>query len=304
MRYLDPKNDFAFYRVFGEHKHLCISLLNAMLPLEKGRQVVDVEYQTGELLPRFDGVRNSILDVRCEDNEGWQFIVEIQMYWTTSFRLRARLDDSQAYVTQFGKEMKRRDPCRLAEPVYALNFVNDVFAPDKTEYYHHYAMVNAADTEQRIDGLTLVFIELPKFKPDNHAVRKLRDLWLLYLTEIGPWMECAPTALLGCPETNEAVQLLGEHLYTRRELDTYDRYLDMIACEQALVADAHAKGFAEGFAEVRAASLAAAGRAECKAARANAIALAMLKAGFPQETVAEYSDLAVGEVIGLAKGIK
>ena len=31
-RYLDPKNDLTFKRVFGEHKHLCISLINSMLP--------------------------------------------------------------------------------------------------------------------------------------------------------------------------------------------------------------------------------------------------------------------------------
>ena len=48
-QYLDPKNDLTFKRVFGEHKHLCISLINSMLPLE--RPVVGIEYQTGELIP-------------------------------------------------------------------------------------------------------------------------------------------------------------------------------------------------------------------------------------------------------------
>jgi hypothetical protein len=33
--FLDPKNDLTFKRVFGEHKHLCISLLNSMLPFKK-----------------------------------------------------------------------------------------------------------------------------------------------------------------------------------------------------------------------------------------------------------------------------
>lgn len=32
---LDPGNDLTFKRVFGEHKHLCISLLNSMLPLDR-----------------------------------------------------------------------------------------------------------------------------------------------------------------------------------------------------------------------------------------------------------------------------
>lgn len=34
MRYLDPKNDLVFKRIFGEHPHLLMSLLNELLPLE------------------------------------------------------------------------------------------------------------------------------------------------------------------------------------------------------------------------------------------------------------------------------
>jgi hypothetical protein len=34
-RSLDPKNDLTFKRVFGEHKHLYIPLVNHMLPDEK-----------------------------------------------------------------------------------------------------------------------------------------------------------------------------------------------------------------------------------------------------------------------------
>ena len=32
MRYLDPKADLTFKKVFGEHPDLVISLLNALLP--------------------------------------------------------------------------------------------------------------------------------------------------------------------------------------------------------------------------------------------------------------------------------
>jgi hypothetical protein len=62
--YLDPKNNLTFKRVFGEHKHLCMSLLYSMLPLE--RPIVAMEYQTGELIPVLaDMLRNSVVDVRC-----------------------------------------------------------------------------------------------------------------------------------------------------------------------------------------------------------------------------------------------
>jgi hypothetical protein len=33
MKYLDPKNDLTFKKIFGQHPHLLKSFLNAMLPL-------------------------------------------------------------------------------------------------------------------------------------------------------------------------------------------------------------------------------------------------------------------------------
>jgi hypothetical protein len=36
-RYLDPKNDFTFKRVFGEHPRLLVSFLNAVMPLASGQ---------------------------------------------------------------------------------------------------------------------------------------------------------------------------------------------------------------------------------------------------------------------------
>ena len=37
-KYLDPKADVTFKKVFGEHKNLVISLLNALLPLDPGKR--------------------------------------------------------------------------------------------------------------------------------------------------------------------------------------------------------------------------------------------------------------------------
>jgi predicted transposase/invertase (TIGR01784 family) len=77
MRYLDPKNDLTFKRIFGEHPHLLKSFLNAVLPLP---QPIDtIEYLPAELVPEIPVFKNSIVDVRCVDKHGRQFIVEMQM---------------------------------------------------------------------------------------------------------------------------------------------------------------------------------------------------------------------------------
>ena len=78
-KYLDPKADVTFKKVFGEHKNLVISLLNALLPLDEGKQVESIEYLPAELVPRTPTNKNTIVDVRCEETGGRKFIVEMPM---------------------------------------------------------------------------------------------------------------------------------------------------------------------------------------------------------------------------------
>jgi predicted transposase/invertase (TIGR01784 family) len=201
--YLDPKNDLTFKRIFGEHKHLCMSLLNSMLPLNK--PIVNIEYQTGELLPEAEILRLSVVDVRCTDAEGRHFLVEMQMYWSESFKSRVLLNASKAYVMQ----LDRAEKYRLLQPVYSLNFLNDTFekSPEmRDEYYHHYKIVNIKNSEKQIKGLEFVFIELPKFKPQNRAEKRLHELWLRFLTEINETTGEAPKELLENNDTHEAVK--------------------------------------------------------------------------------------------------
>ena len=79
----------TFKKVFGEHKNLVISLLNALLPLDEGKQVESIEYLPSELVPRTPTSKNTIVDVRCEETGGRKFIVEMQLNWTTAFKERA-----------------------------------------------------------------------------------------------------------------------------------------------------------------------------------------------------------------------
>ena len=69
-KYLDPKADLTFKKVFGEHEDLVMSLLNALLPLDEGKQIEHVEYLTPEMVPENPGKKNSIVDVRCRETGG------------------------------------------------------------------------------------------------------------------------------------------------------------------------------------------------------------------------------------------
>ncbi|MGF1534816.1 MAG: Rpn family recombination-promoting nuclease/putative transposase, partial [Bernardetiaceae bacterium] len=154
MRYLDPKNDLTFKRIFGENPDLLMSLLNALLPLEEDQVIESLTYLSPEQVPDIPGLKNSIVDVRCTDNYGRQFIVEMQMLWTSSFKARILFNASKAYVRQMG----RGKGYSSLQPVYALCLLNDVFLPEITDFYHRYDIVNIAHTEERLEGLSFVFV--------------------------------------------------------------------------------------------------------------------------------------------------
>ncbi|MDR0692133.1 MAG: Rpn family recombination-promoting nuclease/putative transposase [Prevotellaceae bacterium] len=239
--YLDPKNDLIFKRIFGEHKHLCISLLNSMLPLEPAHQIVELEYLPPELTPELPVLKNSLVDVRCIDKRGRQFLVEMQMHWTETFKSRVLFNASKAYI----KQLKPREQYKFLPPVYALSFVNEIFDRSSAEYYHHYKIVNIADTQQRIEGLEFVFIELPKYTPGNRAEKKLYDLWLMFLTQPNESNE-APAALLEEELTREALQYLERWSYSAEDLEIYDRCWDAVRTQQMYVIDAFDEGEAIG----------------------------------------------------------
>ena len=155
MKYLDPKADLTFKKVFGEHQDLVISFLNALLPFEKEEEEIrSVEYLSPELVPLNPLKKDSIVDVRCKDTLGRQFIVEMQMMWTPEYKQRVLFNASKAYVSQLGKSRHYE----FLQPVYSLNLVNDVFC-DGDEYYHDYRIVEVAETKEVIEGLRFIFCQ-------------------------------------------------------------------------------------------------------------------------------------------------
>ncbi|MCI5580947.1 MAG: Rpn family recombination-promoting nuclease/putative transposase [Phocaeicola plebeius] len=249
-RYLDPKADLTFKKVFGEHPDLVISLLNALLPFKtQEEEIQSVEYLTPEMVPDNPLRKNSIVDVRCKDLRGRQFIVEMQMVWSPEFMQRVMFNSAKAYVRQLDKQ----EDYHLLEPVYSLNLVNDVFLNDVPEYYHYYRMVHEKHTEKVIDGLHLVFVELPKFTPHTMKEKKMHVLWLRYLTEIDGYMETVPQELLDNPEISKAMEVVEESAFSPEQLLGYDKFWDIIRTETTLynsgVRQGQAKGLEQGLEE-------------------------------------------------------
>ena len=230
-KYLDPKADLTFKKIFGEHKNLVISLLNALLPLQEDEYVESIEYWPTEKIPQRTQVeKDSIVDVCCRDNKRREFIVEMQMTWTEAFKKRVLLNASKAYIAQ----SEVGEKYSLLQPVYALNFVNAPMNIDTDGYYHHYQLVHQVNSDEVIDGLQLVFIELPKFTPQTISEKKMQVLWLRFLTEINAKTREAPAELLENPEVSQALKIVEEAAYTPAEMRSYNKFWDNVSTQRTL----------------------------------------------------------------------
>ena len=243
-KYLNPKADLTFKLVFGEHPDLVMSLLNALLPLPEDGQIESVEYLSPEMVPENPAKKDSIVDVRCKDMKGRQFIVEMQLYWNEEFKRRVLLNASKAIVRQLDKG----EDYSLIQPVYCLSLVNDkAFDYETDEFYHDYAIVDVEHTDRHIEGLRFVFVELPKFKPQSIAEKKMAVLWLRFLTEIAEDTVEAPAELMENEATRKALGLVEKSAMTEGQLYAYERFWMSVVDERILREAATKKGYNEGW---------------------------------------------------------
>ena len=290
MKYLDPKNDVVFKKIFGQHPNILMSFLNSMLPLAEGHEIVELEYLSPEMIPETFLEKFTSVDVRCRDSRGRQFLVEMQMNWTTAFKQRVLFNASKAYVTQAEKGFEYSH----LKPVYALNLINQNYLPESPDYYHHYAVVHLQDNHEKLDGLEFVFVELPKFKSKNITEKRLQVLWLRFLTEINEQAERISDELLENPEIQQAINFVYEASLSKEEKDLYDRNWDRISSEKTILTEVRAEGIAEG----RAVGIAE-GRVEGKAEGKIEVALNLIAAGVSMDIIMQATGLSRIEIENL-----
>jgi predicted transposase/invertase (TIGR01784 family) len=209
--------------------------------LPEGRLIESLEYLTPEQSPRIPSLKNTIVDVKCTDQEGRIFIVEMQMTWSKSFLKRFLFGTCKAYVQQLEKGKHYDKLC----PVYGLALVNQEFEEKTEDWFHHYKLTNVQDMDKTLEGMELIFLEVPKFNPKTFEHRKVGVLWMRFLRETES-LDNIPEEFQSNPELAKAMELAQECAYTPEELDAYDEYLDAIRVEGTIRADSFEEGREEG----------------------------------------------------------
>ena len=162
-------------------------------------------------------------------------------------------------------------------------------------------------TEKVIEGLHLIFVELPKFNPHTYSEKKMQVLWLRFLTEINEHTREVPPELLANPEVKKAVNAVEESAFTEAQLLGYEKFWDIISVEKTLYNSAIRKGMAKGIEEGMAKGIEV-GRAEgIEVGRAEGIvegiekeklviARQMKVDGLPYDTISKYTGLPVEKI--------
>ena len=288
MKYLDPKADLTFKKIFGNHPARLISLLNALLPLSEEEQIHEIKYLPTELVPENNSYRYAITNILCTDAKSNKFCVVIRIEWSDAFQQRVQFLASELYVNPAIKQVKY-----FAQyPTYSLNLINDIFAHDTPDFIHNYRIVHDKDSNKVIEGLHFTFIELPKFTPHSIADKRMMVLWLRFLTEINSNTKDIPADLLNDPEIGKAVEDLEVSGFTDAELRAYNKFWDSVSVERTLLDDRYQKGMEKGMEK---------GRAEGELSKSQEIARNLLTLGVPIAQIIQATGLSPEKIERLKK---
>jgi predicted transposase/invertase (TIGR01784 family) len=276
--FLDPKNDFAFKRLFGveKHKNILIQFLNDIFDGVHPR-IEEVEFLKTAQDPDISVSRQSIVDVLCKDMTGRQFIIEMQCASDSHFLNRAKAYACRVYLNQRVKKNKNGDHnYGDMKPVIFLAIVNYILFPNKKKYLSHHKHLDIETFECDIEGLSFSFLELKKLDKELHELSNNIEKWM-YFFKNAPSTEPSELEEISrnSPIIREAYGALAEYAFTPEELLEYERYDMQKDAEETRLKDAKTEG-------------------ELK--RAKETALSMLSDGMPIETISKYTGLPIEDV--------
>ncbi|WP_395463576.1 Rpn family recombination-promoting nuclease/putative transposase [Wolbachia endosymbiont of Cantharis cryptica] len=178
-KFLDPKNNYAFRRIFGteQNRDILIHFLNDVLNLTGEAKIKDVKFLNPIRNPEIAAKKESIVDVLCRDSKGIQTIVEMQVARTTGFEKRAQFYAAGAYFSQAGIGDKYHE---LKEVIF-IAITDFILFPHKSAYKSDHVTLDKITHEHDLKDFSYTFIELPKFpKTKEDQLENMVEKWCYF----------------------------------------------------------------------------------------------------------------------------
>ena len=248
-KFLDPKNDYAFRKIFGteKNKDIRIKFLNDMVVFKEGKPIVDVTFLKTIQDPEISSKKTSVVDILCTDQDQNTYVVEMQVASHKGFEKRAQYYAAKAYVSQMDKGGKYEN---LKEVIF-LAIANFTMFPQKTSYKSDHVILDRDNHQHDLKDFSFTFLELEKFHKTTAELSSMIEKWCYYFKHA---QETTPEDL---------DRIIGQDLVIKRAYEELDRFYwreeELLAYEDALKKDRdyessmeqkYDEGKAEGRAEV------------------------------------------------------
>lgn len=177
-KFLDPKNDFAFKKIFGtqKNKDILIHFLNDMVVFREGKPIVDVTFlktiQDAEAMAK----KTSIVDILCEDQDKNTYVVEMQVAQHKGFEKRAQYYASKAYVSQ----MEKGGLYENLKEVIFIAIANFTMFPEKESYKSDHVILDRENHQHDLKDFSFTFLELEKFTKTKDQLASMIEKWAYF----------------------------------------------------------------------------------------------------------------------------
>jgi predicted transposase/invertase (TIGR01784 family) len=217
MKFVDVTNDMAFRKIFGNEnrKEVLISFLNAILLLENDKKIANVEILTPYQLPALKGGKVTIVDVKAKDQNGKEYIVEMQVAELDGFDKRVLYYASKSYSSQ----IERGDLYEKLNPTFFIGIL-DFEITQNNNYISRHKIIDIQTGENLISDIEFTFIELPKFNKNETELTSIVDQWV-YFIKNAENLNVIPENVQD-EGLKSAYEDADKHNWTKAELDAYD----------------------------------------------------------------------------------
>jgi len=220
MRFINPKTDFAFKKIFGseQSKDILISFLNALL-YNGNSTIEDLEILNPYLAPQIRGIKDTYLDVKAKITGDKTVIIEMQVLNVEGFEKRILYNAAKAYSIQ----LDAGENYNLLNPVIALTITDFEMFTNWDKVISRFALKEQDYlVDYPIYDIELVFVELPKFNKSLDELETLTDKWIYFLKSARS-LENIPEEIGEIPEIQKAFAIANQANLNRDELEDLEK---------------------------------------------------------------------------------
>ncbi|BET28429.1 Rpn family recombination-promoting nuclease/putative transposase [Wolbachia endosymbiont of Carposina sasakii] len=301
-KFLDPKNDLSFKKIFGseKNKNILIHFLNDILGFSTSDQIMEIEFLSTIMDPEIASDKQSIVDVLCKDSIGNRFVIEMQLARDKGFEKRAQLYAAKAYSRQLDKSGNYIH----LQKVFFIAISNCNLLPEEVDYISTHNIRDIKTNGHYLKDLQFVFIELPKFTKNKvEQLENTTERWCFFFKYAEDTTEEDLKKIAAeAPIIKLAYDELDRFRWNEKDLIAYEERILSVQKENAILAqkldDAKHEGIQIGEEKGRKEGIQI-GHEKGKIEGKIEVAKNSLKADVPIDVIAQITGLSHSEILQL-----